>query len=159
MRKIILLIATMLLILCGCGNETPVLESADFSFPMPEGYSIAYVENFNCSIQRDRDCVAVGGMEAVPLSGKALTEKNATGILNYLQTQFHQTNDVEFITFHWEEPTTIVSIDMRVHHEDGSEAMFSHFFFEQDGLVYHLWLDTDNLGEADPGDFLSSALS
>lgn len=159
MRKITFLILAVLLILCGCGNETPVLESADFSFPMPEGYSIAYVENLSCSIQRDADCVAVGGMEAVPLSGKALTEKNATGILNYLQTEFHQTNDVEFITFHWEDPTTIVSIDMRVHHEDGSETMFSHAFFERDGLVYHLWLDTGILGEADPGDFLSSVLS
>ena len=159
MKKIITLGLILLLLLSACGNETPVLDNADCSFPMPEGYSIGYAENLSCSILRDSDCVSVGGMEAVPLSGKALTEKNVTGILNYLQTQFHQTNDVEFITFHWEEPTTIVSIDMRVHHEDGSEAMFSHFFFEQDSLVYHLWLDTDNLGEADPGDFLSSALS
>ena len=157
MKKIIFLVLVLVLMLCGCGNETPVLDSADFTFQMPDGYSVAYMEDFSCSILRDSDCVAVGGMEVVPLTRKNLTQKSNTAILEYLQTTFHQTNDVEFIASNYNDKTfPVVAVNMRVHREDETANMFSHYFFETDGLVYHLWVDTDLLGDGDPGDFLSA---
>lgn len=156
MRKCLILILGLTVVLCGCGNEPPVLDTADFNFPMPEGYTVAYIEDLNCSILRDSDCVAVGGMEVVPLTRKNLTQKSNTAILDYLQTSFHQTNDVEFIATNYNDNSfPVVVVDMRVH-RDGAATMYAHYFFETDGLIYHLWLDMDLLGEGDPGDFLSA---
>ena len=157
MKKLTVLCLILILILSGCRNETPVLDTADFTFPMPEGYTVAYIEDLSCSILRERDCVAVGGMEVVPLTRKNLTQKSNTAILEYLQTCFHQTNNVEFIASTYNDNTfPVVAVNMRVHREDGTATMYAHYFFETHGLVYHLWLDTDLLGEGDPGDFLSA---
>lgn len=157
MRKIITLGLILLLLLSACDNETPVLDNADFSFPMPEGYSIGYAENLCCSILRDSDCVSVGGMEVVPLTRKDLTRKGSEKILEYLQNSFHQTNNVEFIASRYnDQDFPVVAIDMRVHREDSTANLYTHYFFETDSLIYHLWLDMDVLGDGDPGDFLSS---
>lgn len=157
MRKLISFTLVLMLLLCGCGNETPVLEEADFTFPMPEGYCVACIEDLSCSILRDRDDAAVGGMEVVPLTRKHLTRKSNQSILEYLQGTFHQTNDVEFIAFNYNDKDfPVVAIDMRVHREDQSQNLYTHYFFETDSLIYHLWLDVDLLGDADPGDFLSA---
>lgn len=157
MKKIITLGLILILLLSACGNETPVLDNADFSFPMPEGYSIGYAENLSCSILRDSDCVSVGGMEVVPLTRKDLTRKGSEKILEYLQNSFHQTNNVEFIASRYnDQDFPVVAIDMRVHREDSTANLYTHYFFETDSLIYHLWLDMDVLGDGDPGDFLSS---
>lgn len=161
MMKVLIVSLILVLVLSGCANETAIPETvvpdpADFSFSLPEGYSIAYAEDFCCSIQRDEDCVAVGGIEVTSLSRKALTEEDSDSVLYYLQNSFHQTNNVEFITFHWGNGDPIKSVNMRVHREDSTQNMFSHYFFEWDTWVYHLWLDTDILGDAQPNDFLSA---
>ena len=157
MKKMISLLLMLFFVLSGCKNETPVLDTADFTFPMPEGYIVAYIEDLSCSILRESDCVSVGGMEVVPLTRKNLTQKSNTAILEYLQTSFHQTNDIEFIATNYNDKTfPVVAINMRVHREDGTATMYAHYFFETEGLVYHLWLDTDLLGDGDPGDFLSA---
>lgn len=163
MKKVLLLCLILVLLISGCGGEAPVPETvvpapADFSFSLPEGYSIANAEDFRCSILRDEDGAAVGGMEVTSLSRKALTEENSDSVLYYLQNSFHQTNNVEFITFHWGDGESVKSVDMRVHHEDGTQNMFSHYFFEWDTWVYHLWLDTDILGDTEPNDFLSAVM-
>ena len=157
MKKIIALGLILLLLLSGCGNETPVLDNADFSFPMPEGYSIGYAENLSCSILRDSDCVAVGGMEVVPLTRKDVTRKGSEKILEYLLNSFHQTNNVEFIASRYNDRDfPVAAINMRIHRDNGTSNQYTHYFFETDSLIYHLWLDMDVLGDGDPGDFLSS---
>lgn len=163
MKKLFSLLCVLAFLLSGCDTspeppETVVPAPADFSFSLPEGYSIAYAEEYCCSIQRDADCVAVGGMEVTSLSRKALTEDGSDSVLYYLQNSFHKTNNVEFVTFHFDgEPAK--SVNMRVHREDGTQNMFTHYFFEWDTSVFHLWLDTDILGDVEPNDFLSAVLS
>ena len=105
MKKSISLLLMLILVLSGCNTsaeppETVVPAPADFSFTLPEGYSIAYVEEYCCSILRDTDCIVVGGMEVTSLSRKALTEDSSDSVLYYLQNSFHKTNNVEFVTFH-----------------------------------------------------------
>ena len=163
MKKLFSLLCVLAFLLSGCDTspeppETVVPAPADFSFSLPEGYSIAYAEEYCCSIQLDADCVAVGGMEMTSLSRKALTEDGSDSVLYYLQNSFHKTNNVEFVTFHFDgEPAK--SVNMRVHREDGTQNMFTHYFFEWDTSVFHLWLDTDILGDVEPNDFLSAVLS
>lgn len=163
MKKLVSSFLILILVLSGCGKnpeppETVVPAPAGFSFTLPEGYSIAYAEDYCCSILRDSDCVVVGGMEVTSLSRKALTEDGSDSVLYYLQNSFHKTNNVEFVTFHFDgEPAK--SVNMRVHWEDGTQNMFTHYFFEWDTWVYHLWLDLDVLGDAEPKDFLSAVLS
>ena len=163
MKKSISLLLMLILVLSGCNTsaeppETVVPATADISFSLPEGYSIAYVEEYCCSILRDTDCIVVCGMEVTSLSRKALTEDSSDSVLYYLQNSFHKTNNVEFVTFHFDgEPTK--SVNMRVHWEDGTQNMFTHYFFESDTSVFHLWLNRDILGDAEPNDFLSAVLS
>ena len=156
MKKTIALMLVLILILSGCGSDTPLLDTANFSFPMPEGYSLTDTDGLGCHIRRSSDSMTVGGMEVVPLTRKDLTRKSNEKILEYLQSSFHQTNNVEFIAFRYNDQNfPVVAIDMRVHREDCTANLYTHYFFETDGLVYHLWLDTDILGDGDPGDFLS----
>ena len=157
MKKTIALMLILILILSGCGSDTPVLDTADFSFPMPEGYSLTDTDGLGCHIRRSSDSMTVGGMEVVPLTRKDLTRKGSEKILEYLQNSFHQTNNVEFIASRYNDPDfPVVAIDMRVHRDDGTANLYIHYFFETDSLIYHLWLDMDVLGDGDPGDFLSS---
>ena len=155
MKKTIALVLVLILILSGCGSDTPLLDTANFSFPMPEGYSLTDTDGLGCHIRRSSDSMAVGGMEVVPLTRKDLTRKSNEKILEYLQSSFHQTNNVEFIAFRYNDQNfPVVAIDMRVHREDGTANLYTHYFFETDSLIYHLWLDMDVL-DGDPGDFLS----
>lgn len=154
MKKIITWCLILLLLLSACGNETPVLDNADFSFPMPEGYTLTDVKQISCTITRDSDGLDVGGMEVVPLTRRALTERGSKHILEYLQGTFFGTNNVEYIASRYDGDHPIVSISMRVHWE--TQLQYTHYFFDKEGLVYHLWLDMDVLGDSDPGDFLSS---
>ena len=155
MKKTIALMLVLILILSGCGSDTPLLDTANFSFPMPEGYSLTDTDGLGCHIRRSSDSMTVGGMEVVPLTRKDLTRKSNEKILEYLQSSFHQTNNVEFIAFRYNDQNfPVVAIDMRVHREDGTANLYTHYFFETDSLIYHLWLDMDVL-DGDPGDFLS----
>ena len=159
MKKTIALMLILILILSGCGSDTPLLDTADFSYPMPEGYSLTDTDGLGCHIRRSSDSMTVGGMEVVPLTRKDLTRKSNEKILEYLQSSFHQTKDVEYIASNYNDRNfPVVAINMRVHRESGIANMYTHYFFETDGLVYHLWLDTDILGDGDPRDYLGCVI-
>ena len=165
MKKLFVICLLLVLVLSGCASpatgsgadyETIVPEAGDFTFELPEGYSVEDITDFSCTILRDEDAAAVGGIEVTPLTQKALTEDKAKSILLYLQNDFHQTNDVEYITSHWTEGDPMVTVHLRKHSEDGSESMYSHIFFEQDSFVYHLWLDEDVAGEYVADEFIAA---
>lgn len=154
MKKLFLLSLVLVLILCSCAEHPVAPVAGDFTFDMPKGYSTANITDLNCSIVRDEDAVVAGRIEVTVLNVKALTEKHAESIMLYLQEEFHETNNVEFVTSHWGEDNPIVTVHLRKHEEDGTQHMYYHIFFEEDSRVYHLWVDEAVTGEDDANDFI-----
>ena len=134
-----------LALLTGCAGRTSVPDVGDFTFDLPEGYSVSDVADVNCVILRDADGVTVGGAEITELKCKDVTGKKTDNIMQYLHNQFHMTNNTEYIAFHWGQKHKIVAVDLKKYTDDGLESKFTHFFFERYDLVYHLWLDADQV--------------
>lgn len=137
MKKYIVIGFLLAVILTGCADETVVPEKGDFSFELPEGYSISDVADKNCSIVRDEDNAVVGEIELTELKYKDLKDDDAKNIMMYLQNDFHMTNDVEYIAFHWGNEHPIVCVSLKKYGEDD----FSHTFFEKASGIYHMWFD------------------
>lgn len=97
---IVLLIAILLAIIFGmCLNEDESLKMEDFSFNLPEGYSVVNVTDNNCSIAYGNENTHVGGLEISQMKKSVLSTKGTTEIMTYLQENFHKTNNVEFAAF------------------------------------------------------------
>ena len=140
MDRFIIFGLCLLLFLTGCSNQQ-VPDSGDFNFDLPDGYSLTDITDQACSVICDADSQAIGGMELTTLSKKDLNGKNTENIIHYLLDDFHQTNDVEYLSSHWGKHHKIVIVHLDKPGNDGQEDHFSHIFFEKDSAVYHLWLD------------------
>lgn len=139
-----ILFALLLVLLTGCSGKDAEAKQADFSFNTPEGYSLSDVTDESCNIVSDEDGAVIGGIEATNLKTKLLTDDSTTEIMTYLQNEFHETNNVEFIALHGGDDKPFVTINLtKIADDTGEKSHFRHIFFEKDGMVYHLWLDTD----------------
>ncbi len=158
MKKLLAIAFVFVVMLTGCAGGEAAPEKGDFSFELPDGYSVSNVTDKNCSIVRDGDGGAVGGIELTELKDRDLKDDENKKIMTYLQNEFHKTNNVEFIAFHWGEENPIVSVSLAKLSDDMEEkSNYSHVFFEKDSGIYHLWLD---LSVVDPNladQFLSVA--
>ena len=143
MKKTAAILLFFVLLLTGCVDKTVIPEVGDFSFDLPAGYSIADVTEKNCTIIRDEDNAVAGGMEVTTLTLKDVSGSKSDNIMLYLQNDFHNTNNVEYITSHWGEKHKIVSVNLKKHTDDGQEEMYTHLFFEKDLGIYHIWLYQD----------------
>lgn len=71
-----LLIAILLAIIFGmCLNEDESLKMEDFSFNLPEGYSVVNVTDNNCSIAYGNENTHVGGLEISQMKKSVLSTK------------------------------------------------------------------------------------
>ena len=150
MKKIISLVIVLIFVLSisACGNDMPPVTKGDFSFTLPDGYSVQNLTEIDCTFLRDEDGARVGGAEVTPLRKRDLCNKGITKIMKYLQEEFHKTNNVEFFSFAGEGDTPYVNISLQRPNETGQyKRHFSHLFFFKDDAVYHVWLDTDVIDE------------
>ena len=156
-RAALILVVTILL--AGCAKSDPIPQKADFSFPLPEGYSLADETEEDCVIA-DKDGRAVGGFAVTKLRRRDLKDSNTKNILRYLQGEFHKTNNVEFMAMHGGEEDPFVVVTMTRHSDDSNEQRrFNHTFFEHGSMVYHLWLDCDLLDEEETHEIKSTVFS
>ena len=136
--------ALILVILAGCSGKDTTVKLGDFSFKLSDGYSLSDVTSENCDIVRDQDNAIIGGIEVTSLKPKDLNDSDdATAkIMSYLQSEFHKTNNVEFIASFNGETNPIVKIKLTKIADDTSDkSYFDHVFFTKDALVYHMWFD------------------
>lgn len=139
-RIVFLLLA---LLLTGCASHSAVSDIGDFNLELPEGYAVADVADLDCKIVCSNDGAVVGGMEYTNLKHKDVYGKKTDNIMRYLQEEFHQTYNVEYMATHWGNKNKIVSVNLEKQMEDGQEQLFTHIFFERYQVVYHMWLDAE----------------
>ena len=142
MKKCIVFLLLALL-LTGCAGHSAVPDIGDFNLELPEGYAVADVADLDCKIVCSNDGAVVGGMEYTNLKHKDVYGKKTDNIMRYLQEEFHQTYNVEYMTTHWGNKNKIVSVNLEKQMEDGQEQLFTHIFFERYQVVYHMWLDAE----------------
>ena len=145
MKKLIALISITMLVLTGCSDKTVIPTEGDFSFDLPDGYSIINTTEKKCSIVRDKDEMTIGGIETTSLKLKDINGSSSENVMLYLQNDFHMTNDVEYIASHWGKTNTIVEVRLKKHIADGQQELFLHYFFEKDLGIYHCWLNADEV--------------
>lgn len=139
-RILILLLFSVMI--AGCGDKTVIPKKGDFSFSVPEGYSIENITDTQCDILQDNGSV-IGGIAITDLKLKDLKDKNTKNVMHFLQTSFHKTNDVEFFAMNFGKTHPAVSVNITAHYEDSTASNYIHYFFEKDLGVYHLWFDLD----------------
>ena len=154
MKKLLITCVILILTLCGCSEPPYSSAVGDFTFYPPEGYSIEAVTDLNCVLVRDADSTVVGGIELTAMKRKVLTEDHAKAILLYLQEEFHQTCNVEYITSRWGSQNPLVSVHLRKYEQDDTQTMYTHIFYRKDSWVYHLWLNEEIAGEEAAGEFM-----
>lgn len=142
MKKCIVFLLLALL-LTGCAGHSAVPDIGDFNLELPEGYAVADVADLDCKIVCSNDGAVVGGMEYTNLKHKDVYGKKTDNIMRYLQEEFHQTYNVEYMATHWGNKNKIVSVNLEKQTEDGQEQLFTHIFFERYQVVYHMWLDAE----------------
>lgn len=142
MKKCIVFLLLALL-LTGCASHSAVPDIGDFNLELPEGYAVADVADLDCKIVCSNDGAVVGGMEYTNLKHKDVYGKKTDNIMRYLQEEFHQTYNVEYMATHWGNKNKIVSVNLEKQMEDGQEQLFTHIFFERYQVVYHMWLDAE----------------
>ena len=144
MKKLIILLLAALL-LTGCAGHSEIPDVGDFALELPAGYKTADVADLDCRIIRSHDDAVVGGIAYTNLKHKDVYGKKTDNIMRYLQDQFHGTYDVEYIATHWGNKNKIVSVNLKMHTEDGQEELFTHIFYERYQVIYHMWLDAEKL--------------
>ena len=142
MKKCIVFLLLALL-LTGCAGHSAVPDIGDFNLELPEGYAVADVADLDCKIVCSNDGAVVGGMEYTNLKHKDVYGKKTDNIMRYLQEEFHQTYNVEYMATHWGNKNKIVTVNLEKQMEDGQEQLFTHIFFERYQVVYHMWLDAE----------------
>lgn len=159
MKKILIIALLLVAMLAGCANDETVSKKGDFTFELPEGYSISNVKEESCSIVRDEDSTIVGNIEITELNLRDLQDSEIRNIMLYLQNEFHKTNNIEFISSHWGDENPAVSINLTKYDEDTDEKYyFSHIFFGKDSCVYHMWFDIDVIEAEQADKFISGVV-
>lgn len=85
MRKgtLVLLILLLSVMISGCHGEDSAPEKGDFSYDLPEGFTISDVTERDCTIVSS-DGVTVGGMILTDLKAKDLTDTDSVALPQYL---------------------------------------------------------------------------
>ena len=65
-----ILLALLLVLLAGCSGRAAEVKQADFSFNLPEGYSLSDVTDESCNIVSDEGGAIIGGITVTSLKPK-----------------------------------------------------------------------------------------
>ena len=108
-----ILLALLLVLPTGCSGKAAEVKQADFSFNLPEGYSLSDMTDESCNIVSDEGGAIIGGITVTSLKPKLLSNENSTTeIMTYLQNEFHKTDNVEFIALYGGKENPSVTINL-----------------------------------------------
>ena len=149
MKKRMSLVLVLVLVLSfgGCGQK----KEPDLNFQMPEGYSLSEVQEASCSIVREEDGQAVGGINATQLTVKDLRKGLYAG---YLDQASGSELGAEF--FSWsggsrQHPIEYVS--ETVSYPDTEEKQeYQRILFECENVIYDMWFHTELMDKKEISD-------
>lgn len=159
MRKgmLIFLILLLSVMISGCHKEDSAPEKGDFSYDLPEGFTISDVTEKDCAIVSS-DGVTVGGMILTDLKGKDLTGTDRVAMSQYLE---NIAEGSEY--FSWtggDDAHPIWYLTQSFTDPDSQEKReYYRVFFVKDSGVYDLWFDMERIDEDIISEFLPIAES
>lgn len=141
MRKaIIYIISAAMLLLAGCGlKKEGTGVTPDFTFELPEGYSITQISDTQCDILSGE--VKIGAIVFTTLNPNDIEDTGDNELHLYLNSYGPPPLICEHISMLWE---SHISVTMKIT-DPGTNATENtqHHIYERKKAVYDLWLNTD----------------
>ena len=141
--KWILVFLVVTLVLSGCGSRGKVPEVGDFSFELPEGFTISDVTDMTCTV-RDGEGTVVSTIRLTDITPSQLWDDDDGALPRYFNkvaygceyfgwTGGDEAHPLHYITLYFPDPDTL-------------ERRESYrVLFVKDGGVYDMWLDKEKL--------------
>lgn len=136
-RSIVFLIILLTVLMCGCHSDS--VQKGDFTFELPEGFTVSDVTDQSCAI-KDSSGTTVGGFILTGLRARDLQGSDNTALNRYL-------NNVAWGCEFFSEPAdnhwyTIQLVRMSVTDPDTRErSEYQRVLFVKDSAVYDMWFD------------------
>ena len=145
MRKVNLIAAILMLalVISGCGARDQVPQVGDFSFELPEGFTISDVTDMTCTV-RDGEGTVVSTIRLTDITPSQLWDDDDGALPRYLNKVAYgceyfgwkggdEAHPLHYITLYFPDPDTL-------------ERRESYrVLFVKDGGVYDMWLDRKKL--------------
>lgn len=141
--KWILVFLVLTLAVSGCGSREKVPEVGDFSFELPEGFTISDVTDMSCTVL-DGEGRVVSTIRLTDITPSQLWDDDDSALPRYLNKVAYgceffgwkggdEAHPLHYITLYFSDPDTL-------------ERRESYrVLFVKDGGVYDMWLDREKL--------------
>ena len=156
--RFFILFTLLAMLLLGCQNQ-PIPEKGDFSFSVPDGYSLSNITDKTCDILRS-DGTLVGGIVLTEIAPKDMKRNSdSPAIARYLDSVAGLENMSEYFSWLGEEsdyPTQYMDhyiTDL----ETQEKTSYKRVIFVHDGGVYDMWFDLQVMVADDISNFYSIA--
>lgn len=130
----------MVLVFSACGVQEPA--EIDFDAEMPEGYMVSDFSENSCTITREEDHQAVGGINITSLTVKDL---NKNKYAKYIDEVSGSELGAEY--FAWEGGSRrhpIIYVEQIVSYPDTEvKHTYQRVLFESNKIIYDMWFDTE----------------
>lgn len=152
MRKVGIIISVFLmaLIIMGCQNREQLnteTTTADFTFYLPDEYSISDISDTGCSIYQGTE--AVGGIVLTRLNNGSIVDIDKTELRQFLDTFAPVPLIYEYVAMYSSnDDYDYVSINFTVTDTETMESNnYHHYLFERNSGCYDLWLIDELVNE------------
>lgn len=154
--RFFILFTLLAMLLLGCQNQ-PIPEKGDFTFSVPDGYSLSNITDKTCDILRS-DGALVGGMVLTEISPKDMKRDcDSPAVARYLDSVAGLENMSEYFSWLGEEPDypTLYMDHFITNLETQEKTTYKRVIFVRDGGVYDLWFDLQVMDKEDVPNFYS----
>lgn len=147
MRKVnlILVFLVLAMVISGCGSREEIPEVGDFSFELPEGFTISDVTDMTCTVL-DGEGTVVSTIRLTDITPSQLWDDDDAALPRYFNKVAYgceyfgwkggdEAHPLHYITLYFSDPNTL-------QRREGYRVLFV-----KDGGVYDMWLDREKLDE------------
>ena len=147
MRKanLVLVFLVLAMVISGCGSREEIPEVGDFSFELPEGFTISDVTDTSCTVL-DAEGAVVSTIRLTDITPSQLWDDDDGALPRYFNKVAYgceyfgwkggdEAHPLHYITLYFSDPNTL-------ERREGYRVLFV-----KDGGVYDMWLDREKLDE------------
>ena len=154
--RFLILFTLLAMLLLGCQNQL-IPEKGDFTFSVPDGYSLSNVTDKTYDILRS-DGTLVGGIVLTEITPEDMKRNSdSPAIARYLDSVAGLENMSEYFSWLGEEPDypTLYMDHFVTNLETQEKTTYKRVIFVRDGGVYDLWFDLQVMDKEDVPNFYS----